>query len=79
MDLPRGEGVHHLVLRILLHASVEQRHAIRREDFRLEMVGHLRRGLEIDLLGALDQRIDDVGLTAGIELLANQLVDLVAP
>ena len=49
------------------------------KHFRLQVVGHLGRRLQIDLLRLLDERIDDVGLPARVELLANQLVDLVAP
>ena len=34
-----------------------------------QVIGHLGRGLEIDLFRFLDQRIDDVGLAPGFELL----------
>ena len=79
VDLPGGERVHHAVLRVLLHAAVQQRHAVGGKHLGLQMVGHLGRRLQIDLLGLLDERIDDVRLAAGVELLANELVDLVAP
>ena len=76
---PAGERLHHPVLRILLHPAVQQRHAVGRKHLGLQMVGHLGRRPQVDLLRLLDERIDDVGLTPRIELLANELIDLVAP
>ena len=58
---------------------MQQRDAVRREDVLREVVRHLGRRLEVDLLRLLDQRIDDVGLPARVELLADEVVDLVAP
>ena len=38
--------------------------AVLREDLLRQVIGHLGRRLEVDLLRLLDQRIDDVGLPA---------------
>ena len=79
VDRARDERVHDAVLGAGLHAPVEERHPVCGEHFGLQVVGHLGGGLEIDLLGAFDQRVDDVRLAPGVDLFANEIVNLVAP
>ncbi len=79
VELPARKGLHDPVLVVRLHAAVQERDSICREDVLLQVVGHLSGRPEIDLGRFLDERIDDVGLPAGVELLAHELVDLVAP
>ena len=43
------------------------------------MVRHLGRRLQIDLFRFFDERIDDVGLASGVELLLHELVDVRTP
>ena len=75
---PRANARHHAFLLVRLHPAVQQRDAVGREDVLREVVGHLGRRLEVDLLRLLDQRVDDVGLPARVDLLADEVVDLVA-
>ena len=44
-----------------------------------DLLRHRGRGLEIDLLRLLDERIDHVDLAAAADLVAHHRVDLVAP
>ena len=49
-----------------------------RKDFLRQVVGHLGRGLHVDFVRFLHERVDDVGLTAGVQLVAYERVDLIA-
>ena len=55
-------------LRVGLQPAVQQPDAVGGKDLLREVIGHLGRRLQIDLVRLLDQRIDDVGLPAGVEL-----------
>ncbi len=79
MELAAREGVHHAILRVLLHPSMQERDTQVREDVLREMIGHLGGGAQVDLLGLLHQRVDDVRLAALLHLLADEVVDLLAP
>ena len=54
---------------------MQQPDAICLEHLLREMVGHLRRRLQIDFGRFLDERIDHVGLTALVQLTADELVE----
>jgi hypothetical protein len=58
---------------------MQQRNAVGREDVSGEVVGHLGGGAQIHLLGLFDQRVDHVRLPPLVQLLADEVVDLVAP
>ena len=79
VELAARERAHHAVLVVLLHAAVQQGDAIGGKHVLRQVVGHLGRGPQIDLVRLLDERIDDVRLPPGVELLADEVVDLVAP
>ena len=68
VELAADERAHDAVLGVLLQAAVQQRDAELREDVLRQVIRHLGRGLQIDLLRLLDQRIDDVGLPALLDL-----------
>ena len=53
----------------LLGTAVEKRHTICREHVLREVVSHFGRGFQIDLFGFFDQRIYDVRLLPGFQLL----------
>ena len=78
VQLARGERLHHPVLPVRLHAAVQQPDVIRGEDLGGKMVGHPGGCLEIELRRLLDQRVDHVRLTAGLELLPYERVHFVA-
>ena len=79
VNLAGGERLHHALFAVRLHAAVQQADAVGGEDLLSEMIVHLGGRLEIDLVGFFDQRVDDVRLPAGVELLPDKLVDFVAP
>ena len=79
MQFAGGERLHHAILGVRLQPPVQQADPVGGKHFLREMVRHLRRRLEIDLVGLLDQRIDDIGLPPGVELAADELEDLVVP
>ena len=65
---PRDEGAHHAVLLVRLHPAVQQRDAIAGKHVVRQVIGHLGRRPQIDLLRLLDDRIDHVRLAPGVEL-----------
>ena len=73
VQLAGGERLHHAILGVRLHPPVQQSDPIGGKDLLREMVRHLGGRLEIDLVGLLDQRIDDIGLPPGVELAADEL------
>ena len=79
VELPAREGVHDPIFVVRLHPAVQERDSIGREDVLLQVIGHFGGRPEIDLCRFLDERVDDVGLPAEIELLPHELVDLVPP
>ena len=55
---PARERLHHALLRVGLHAAVQQPDAVRGKHLLRQVIGHLGRRLQVDLLRLLDQRID---------------------
>ena len=78
LQLARRERLHHPLLAVALQPAVQQADAVLRKHFLREVIGHLGGRLQVDLLGLFDQRIDHVGLTAQVQLLAHELMDVVA-
>ena len=78
LQLPGGEAMHHRFLLVALHPAVQQRDGELGKHLR-DLLRHRGRGLEIDLLRLLDERIDHVDLPAAADLVAHHRVDLVAP
>ncbi len=66
-----GECAHRGVLVLGLHAAVEESARVRCEKFPpfLELRA---RGLRLEFLGFLDERVNDVGLAPGLDLLAEK-------
>ena len=79
VELAAREGVHHAILVVGFHAAVQQGDPIGGKHVLLQVVGHLGGSPEIDLGRLLDERIDDIRLAPGVELLAHEVVNLVAP
>ena len=78
MQLARRKRLHHPLLAVGLQPAVQQADAVRGKHFLREVVGHLGGRLEVDLVRLFHERIDDVRLTARVELPADERVDLVA-
>ena len=78
VTLAARECPHDAVLLVRLHPPVQQGDAQVREDVVREMVGHLGGGAQVDFLGLLDQRVDDIHLPAGVHLLSDERVNLLS-
>ena len=79
VQLTRDERVHHPLLRVGLHASVQETDAVFRKDFLRQVVGHLRRRLHVDLLRLLDERVNHVDLPARVDLFPHERPHIVPP
>src|SRR5262245_19090135 len=63
MRLPSGKGLHYSVFFIAFKAAVQKRHTLSREN-RRQFLKTFRRRTQIQLLGLLDHRINNVALPA---------------
>src|SRR5581483_1425155 len=63
----RLEARHHRVFFVRLHLAVQQPDPVLRKDFVGDMLAQLGRALGLKLLALLDQRADDIYLTALVE------------
>ena len=61
---PAAKRAHHRFLLVALHPAVQQRDRRTPGNILRELLGHRGRGLQVDLLRLLDQRIDHVDLPA---------------
>src|SRR5215813_8728360 len=79
LNLIRAERRHYALFLGGLHLSEQQADVEFREDFLAQVLVHLGRVPQIELFGLLDDRIDDVSLAALFDLVADELVNLLAP
>src|SRR5215470_6564112 len=79
LNLIRAECPHYAFFLGGLHLSVQQADVEFREDLLAQVLVHLGRVPQIELFGLLDDRIDDVNLAALFDLVADELVNLLAP
>src|SRR6266542_2471431 len=79
LNLIRAERPHYALFLGGLHLSVQQADVEFREDLLAEVLVHLGRVPQIELFGLLDDRINDVSLAALFDLVADELVNLLAP
>src|SRR5262249_22626661 len=79
LNLIRAECLHYALFLGGLHLSMQQADVEFREDFLAQVLVHLGRVPQIELFGLLDDRIDDVSLAALFDLVADELVNLLAP
>src|SRR5687767_3217711 len=77
VQFARYELPHHLVLFRALHLSVYQPDLESREDLVAELLVHLRRIPQIDLLRFLDERVNDVDLPAELYFALHSAIDSV--